>query len=288
MGIALNSALLEENDPMLKSLSQIWLRRELLWILVARNIKIRYKNSVLGFFWSLLSPLLLILIYACFAAILRFNEGRPSYLQFLVIGIIVWQFLSMCLNDSLYAIMGSSNLVKKTAFPRMILPLAMVLANLANFMLTWIVLFLYLLISGMHFQYLLLLPVVLLAQTALCLGLALCLSACNVFFRDTEHILGVGTLAWFFMTPIFYPTQMQLKFLPESGAWVAFLNPMTGIMRAYRLLLMSGDLHGVAGELAVIPVPTSFLWISAAVCVAVLGIGFAVFQKLQFRFGDEL
>jgi lipopolysaccharide transport system permease protein len=273
---------------MLKLVSEVWLRRELLWILVGRNLKIRYKHSVLGFFWSLLSPLLLILIYASFAAILRFNEGRPNYLQFLVIGIIVWQFLSMCLNDSLYAIMGSANLVKKTAFPRVILPLAMVLANLANFMLTWIVLFLYLVVTGMHFQYLFLLPVVLLAQTALCLGLALCLSACNVFFRDTEHILGVGTLAWFFMTPIFYPTQMQLKFLPESMAWLAFLNPMTGIMRAYRMVLMSDKLHSVAGPLGDIAVPTAHVGISAAVCVVVLGGGLAVFQKLESRFGDEL
>ncbi len=266
---------------MLKLVSEIWRRRELLWILVGRNLKLRYKHSVLGFFWSLLSPLLLILIYATFAAILKFNVGRPNYLQFLVIGIVIWQFLSMCLNDSLNTILGSANLVKKTAFPRIILPLSMVLANLANFLLTWIVLFLYLLFSGMHFQHIEFLAVVLLAQTALCLGLALFLSTCNVFFRDTEHILGVGTLAWFFMTPIFYPLKDQLAFLPDRLEWLAFFNPMTGVMWGYRTVLMADKIPDVS-------VPLWFPSISAAVCFVVLGIGLVVFQKLQSRFGDEL
>jgi len=266
---------------MIEAMKEVWLRRELLWILVVRNLKLRYKHSVLGFFWSLLGPLLLILIYATFAAILRFNENNPNYLQFLVVGIVVWQFLAMCLNDSLYAIMGNVNLVKKTAFPRIILPLAMVLANLLNFLLTWIVLFLYLTVVRMEFQYLWLLPVVLLVQCALCLGLALGLSAVNVFFRDTEHILGVGTLAWFFMTPIFYPVRMQLDKLPDGMDWLAFLNPMTGIIWAYRTLLMGSKLPDMA-------VPRSYLLISAAVCFIVLGFGLTTFQKLQTRFGDEL
>jgi len=265
----------------LNVLKEVWLRRELLWILVVRNLKLRYKHSALGFFWSLLSPLLLILIYAVFAAILRFNQDQPSYLQFLVIGIVVWQFLSMCLNDSLYAIMGNVNLVKKTSFPRIILPLAMVIANLLNFLLTWIVLFAYLIFMKMPFEHLEILPIILLVQTTLCLGLALFLSSLNVFFRDTEHILGIGTLAWFFMTPIFYPVKMQLEFLPEKLQWAAFLNPMSGIIWGYRRVLMGPELSDIA-------VPVYYPAISAAVCFVMLGIGFALFQKLQVRFGDEL
>jgi len=202
-------------------------------------------------------------------------------LEFLVIGIVIWQFLSMCLNDSLYAIMGNSNLVKKTSFPRIILPLAMVISNLLNFLLTWVVLFAYLALMGMPFQHLELLPVVLLIQTALCLGLALLLSSLNVFFRDTEHILGIGTLAWFFMSPIFYPISMQLGFLPEKLAWLAFLNPMSGVLWGYRRLLMGSNMPDAS-------IPLSHLGISAVVSFVMLGIGFALFQKLQVRFGDEL
>ncbi len=260
----------------------MWRWRELLWILVCRNLKIRYKGSTLGFFWSLLGPVLLILIYAVFASILRFNEGRPQYLQFLVIGICVWQFLAMCLNDSLYAVMGNVNLVKKTAFPRIILPLAMVCANVINFLLTWCVLLLYLLLAGMPMLHLYLLPVVLLVQVVLCFGMALILSTSNVFLRDTEHMLGIGTLAWFFLSPIFYPVEMQLRFLPSQAAWLAFLNPMTGIVWCYRRLLMADAMPDL------LAVPAAGLLTSLLVCLSVLGIGLCTFQKSQAKFGDVL
>lgn len=267
---------------MVTTCKAMWRWRELLWILVCRNLKIRYKGSTLGFFWSLLSPVLLILIYAVFAAILRFNEGRPNYLQFLVIGIAVWQFLSMCLNDSLYAVMGNVNLVKKTAFPRVILPLAMVCANLINFLLTWCVLLLYLLLMRMPMDHIYLLPFILLVQTALCLGAALILSTSNVFLRDTEHILGIGTLAWFFLSPIFYPVEMQMNFLPPSASWLVFLNPMTGIVWCYRRVLMSTAMPDLQ------TVPVSGPLISLLVCLVVLAIGLITFQKAQVRFGDVL
>ncbi len=263
-------------------------RRELLTILVSRNLKIRYKQSLLGFFWSLLGPLLMILIYAIFASILKFNSGRPHYLEFLVVGIVTWQFLAMCLNDSLHAVMGNANLIKKTRFPRIILPLAMVIANLANFLLSWVVLVIYLLCMRMPFEHLWLVPVVIGLQTCLCLGLALVLSTANVFFRDTEHILGVATLAWFFLSPVFYPVQMQMEQLRElaGGAlWIqyaAFLNPMTGIVWAYRRLLMSTW----AGDVPVLA--AGQLGLSAAVCLAVLAIGIHVFRSCETRFGDQL
>lgn len=262
--------------------NNLWQRRDLLGILIVRNLKIRYKGSFLGFFWSLLSPLLLIIIYGVFAAILRFNENRPNYLQFLVIGITCWQFLSMCLNDSLYAVLGNGNLVKKTAFPRLILPLAMVSANLVNFMLTWCVLFPYLLIVRMPMQHLYFLPLILLFQTMLALGLALMLSASNVFFRDTEHILGTGTLAWFFLSPIMYPIELQLDFLSERLQWLVFLNPMTGILYAYRQLLMSTGMPDVQN------LPLSYLGISGGICLVVLGLGFWIYQSAQARFGDVM
>jgi lipopolysaccharide transport system permease protein len=268
--------------------AEVYARRELLAILVARNLKIRYKQSVLGFFWSLLGPLLLIVIYAIFAGILKFNSGRPHYLQFLVVGIVTWQFLAMCLNDSLYAVMGNANLVKKTRFPRIILPLAMVLANLANFLLSWVVLLIYLVWMRLPFEHLWLLPFVVLLQAGLCLGMSLILATANVFFRDTEHILGVGILAWFFLSPIFYPVQMQLDKLHDLGSaaavlrYAVFLNPMTGIVWLYRRILMStqaGDIGALLpGQLA----------ISVGMCMLLLAVGLVVFQSCEPRFGDEL
>lgn len=259
-------------------LRQIVERRELLAILVSRNLKIRYKSSVLGFFWTLLGPLCMIAIYGVFAALLKFSNMRPNYLEYLISGLVAWQFLLMCLGDSLHAIMGNSNLVKKTAFPRIVLPLSMVIANLINFFLTLAVLMCYLLFfSSASFGPVYLFPLVLLTHVALCLGMSLLLATSNVFFRDTEHILSIVTLAWFFMSPIMYPINMQLQHLPDNIEWLAFLNPLSGILCSYRTMFIADP-----------AVPIAYLGVSFAVSWIVLFIGLAVFQKAQMRFGDEL
>lgn len=253
-------------------------RRELLGMLIVRNLKIRYKSSALGFLWSLLTPLLMIVIYALFARIMRWNMGRKDFLEFLVVGIVVWQFVATCVNDSLHAITGNSNLIKKTAFPRLVIPLAQVLANLVNFLLTAVVLVLFLVLQGATFRHLFWLPVVILTQAALCLGLALIVAAVNVYLKDTEHILGIGLMAWFFLSPVFYGVGFQLDRVP-SHPWLAFLNPMTGLLSAYRGIFLSDPLPaGGPGLVA----------LSGGVCAGVLLIGIAVFQKLQVHFADEL
>jgi lipopolysaccharide transport system permease protein len=173
--------------------------------------------------------------------------------------------------------MGNSSLVKKTSFPRIILPLSTVAANLVNFLLTAAVVCVYLLVSRATPTHLEFLPVALLTQCALCLGAGLIVATLNVFFRDTEHIMGVATLAWFFLTPVFYPVGNQLGALPQGLGWMAFLNPMTGIVCAYRGIAM-GDPLPARGGMA----------LSFAICWALLLAGIAVFQRCQSRFGDEL
>lgn len=256
---------------------EIYRRRELLLMLAGRNLKIRYKNSTLGFFWSLLVPLIFIAIYATFAKILRFNEGNPAYLQFLIVGIVMWQFIGMCLNDSLQAINGNANLVKKTAFARIVLPLSTIVANFANFLLTVLVLAVYLLAVGMPMRGLAYLPLVLATQFALGLGLGLMVATSNVFFRDTEHVIGIFTLAWFFLTPIFYPVALQFAQIPETWPGLVFLNPMTGILSCYRAILMSNPMPEW-------PLPL----ISFAVSWLLLVCGVAVFQSQESKFADVL
>ncbi|MBN2301363.1 MAG: ABC transporter permease [Lentisphaerae bacterium] len=266
---------------MFRLLKEIYQRRELLLILIARNLKVRYKNSALGFFWTLLGPLFMILIYATFASILKWDSGQPNYLQFLIVGLVVWQFLLMCLNDSLHAVVGNSNLVKRTVFPRIILPLSTVTANLVNFLLTLCVLTAYLLLTRIQMHNLGFLPVVLLTQFALCLGMALIIATANVFLRDTEHILSIVTLAWFFLSPIFYSMDLQLGQLSKisvwSMHWIAFINPMSGLLCAYRALFMSDN-----------SVAVNHMLISFAVSWVLLLIGIVVFQRFQMKFGDEL
>lgn len=254
-------------------IKDIWGNRELLQLLVARNIKIRYKSSILGFLWTLLNPIFFIAIYAMFLGLLKVQIPLPL----LVSGIIVWSFLDMCLGDSLYAIIGNTNLVKKTSFARPTLPLAMVLSNLVNFLLSMVVLAVYLLFANVTGQYLWLLPVIVVTQTALCLGLALIISALNVYFRDTEHILAVVKLAWFFMTPIIYPITFVFDHLSPLMQKAAFLNPMTGVVTAYRWVLMSEDV-----------IAPRLVTMSHLICWIVLVAGVLIFQRAERGFADEL
>jgi lipopolysaccharide transport system permease protein len=251
--------------------------RELFVLLVQRNIKIRYKNSSIGFFWSLLSPLFLILIYSIFLGLMRFPVHFPT----LVIGIFVWQFHTLCAGDALHAILGNANLIKKTAFPRILLPGAMVGANLFNFLLSMGVLLVYLALArvlyfGPQFP---MLPLLILTQTALCLGLALLLSSVNVFFRDTEHLFGMVMMAWFFMTPVLYPVGEVVQRFAGRPVLLTlyFLNPMAGLVSGYRRCLMGTT-----------DIPWDMLVPSFAVAWLVAIIGFLVFRRVQYRFAEEL
>ena len=262
----------------------------LLATLVARNLKIRYKGSVLGFFWSLLTPALTILMYAVFAHILKFNNGQPRYLEFLVVGIVVWTYTVGTLNDSLFAIVGNTNLVKKVYFPREILPLSTALANGVNMLLTCIPLVIYLAFTGaldFSAKTLWVFPA-LISHTVLCIGIAFLVSTLNVFFRDTQHVIGVGQLAWFFLTPVFYGLSMQLgvlSFLPGQLKGLAFLNPMTGILSMYRRGLMGADF--IAPEFVSVVSPW-WVALSVGVCATMFIVGSLALRKGDRSFGDVL
>ena len=257
-------------------LREIWGRRYLLWLMTARNVKLRYRNSVLGFFWSLLGPIFLIIIYSAFLRVMKFRIDLPI----LVVGIVCWQFLAMCLGDSLGAIVGNSNLVTKASFPRSILPLSMVAGNVFNFFLSMLVVIVYLFISGADFGNPLWMLAAFGGQCVLCLGIGLLVGAANVFFRDTEHLLSVVMLAWFFMTPVIYPIERVIgpdSPLPDWVKVVYFANPMTGIVSAYRASLLSSALPGAG-----------LMLLSFAMCFVVLLVGILAFRKGEPRFGDVL
>ena len=258
---------------MTSRVGQLLQHRELLLLLVQRNLKIRYKDSVLGFFWTLLGPLLLILIYAVFLGIMRFQVS----MSLLFTGIFAWQYLATCLGDSAAVVIGSANLIKKTAFPRIVLPLAMVLANLINFLLSLLVVVVYLLIHGEPMGFLGWAFVALIFHVALCAGVSLLVSATNVFYRDVQQVLSVATLAWFFVTPVIYPPELVTGRFGGALQYLYFANPMTGILAGYRAALMNAPCPGL-GPLA----------LSFAVSAGVLLLGILVFQRCQIRFADEL
>ena len=254
----------------MKVIKEIFQRRELLANLIVRNLKIRYKGSILGFFWSLLDPLLMMLVYLVFIKLMRFSIELPV----LLVGVIAWQFFVMCTNDSVGAITGNANLVKKTYFPRTILPLATVIANLVNFLLSILVLVVILLFFRVPFGITLIwFPIIVLFHFILCLGLSLIVSCLNVFFRDTEHFIGVILMSWFFMTPIIYPASK----IPEKYLNLYFLNPMAVLITMYRYVFLGKDLPSVGT-----------FYVSFIIIIAVFFIGWWIFLRYQKYFADEL
>ena len=240
-----------------------------------RNLKIRYQGSVLGFFWTLLNPLFMMLIYLVIFVHIMKIKIRVEYL---LTGLIPWQFFAMSLSDAANSIVGHSNLVKKTHFPRIILPLAMVVANLINFLLSLLVLFVFLIILKVSFTLqLIYLPLIILFQTILCLGLSLIIACSNVYFRDTEHILSIVLMAWFFLTPIIYPLDLAFGALSGKLFYLYLINPMTPIAIVYRHIFL-GSALGVS----------PFLFLSFCLPGIIFTIGAYVFFKFEGDFADVL
>ena len=255
---------------MFEAVKEIYERKELLSNLIIRNLKIRYKGSILGFFWSLLDPLLMMLVYLVFIKLMRFSIELPV----LLVGVIAWQFFVMCISDSVGAITGNTNLVKKTYFPRAILPLATVVANLVNFMLSIFVLIIVLIFFGIKIKFILMLfPIIVVFQFFLCLGISFIISCSNVFFKDTEHLISVILMTWFFMTPIIYP----ISRVPERYCSLYFLNPMASIITMYRYMFLGKSIPEV-----------STFYISFGITIIIFVLGWLIFSKYQKYFADEL
>lgn len=262
---------------------QLWQYRELIWNLVVRDLKSRYKNSVLGFVWSLLNPLGMMLVFTIVFTILLPNQIE-RFPIFLLCGLLPWNYFTGGVMMSTNSIVGNAGLVKKVYFPREVLPIATVLSTLVNFLLSLLVLFAVLLIMRAQFSpWLWLLPVVILVQTCFVLGIALILSALNVFYRDTIMIMDVVLLAWFFLTPVVYPIDV----LPSSyqlwgitldvRRWMYIVNPMASLIAAYRDLLYWGYRTNL-----------DFFIRTALTSLLILIIGYWVFLRYSGRFGEEL
>jgi lipopolysaccharide transport system permease protein len=258
--------------------------RELIYNLVQRELKARYKNSVLGFVWSLLNPLGMMVVFTIVFSVLMPNNSVPNYPIFLLCGLLPWNFFSASIMTGTNSIVANGNLVKKVYFPREVLPIATVLANLVNFLLALVVLFAAMLLVRIPLSpWLVLLPVVILIQTCFTLGIVFLLSTFQVFYRDTLIVLDVVLLAWFFLTPVFYPTSLLPTSLTVLGITIDvqramyILNPMASLINMYRDLLYWGY-----------RTDPDFFWRTSLTALSVLGIGYWVFVKYSGRFGEEV
>jgi lipopolysaccharide transport system permease protein len=246
------------------NLSELWYYRELLYFLTWRDVKIRYKQTVLGALWAVIQPLLTMLIFSLFFGRLA---GVPSdnipYPIFAYASLLPWTFFANAISNSGNSLVGNSNLISKVYFPRMIIPGAAVAAGLVDFAIA------FLLLVGLMFYYhiavtwnLLLFPVVLLLTTVLATAVGMWLSALNVKYRDVRFALPFVVQLWMFVSPVIYPA----SFLPRNVRWILFLNPMTGIIEACRSALFGHP----------------FNWTSLGISAAITA-GFLVYSSYSFR-----
>lgn len=220
---------------MIDKLKEIYRYRFLVVSLVSRDLKVKYKGSVLGFFWSLLNPLVMLAVYTvAFKYIIRVRvENFPV---FFLCAFLPWSFLASSLSMSVGSIKDNGSLVKKVYFPREVLPLSIVLSSLVQFLLTFLILIPALLLFKIDLGLpLLFLPILILFQTGFILGLSFFFSAFNVFFSDVKHLLEIFLQIWFWLTPIIYP----ISFVPERFQSLYRLNPAVLFVEGYRNLLLN-------------------------------------------------
>ena len=264
--------------------------RYLLKNLVIRDLKARYKNSILGVVWSLLHPVLMMAVYTVLFTILIPNEDIEIYPIFILVALIPWQFHTGTLMSSANAITGNAQIIKKVYFPRILLPIATLLSNLVNLLLASLVLLVLLYAFGLGLTiHALWVPLILLTQMVFLLGLSLIVSTLQTFYRDTLMILEVGLLAWFFLTPVFYPFE---RFGSNAILWgisfnparvMRWLNPMASIVDGYRTVLW-GNVGG-NGPASMDPLALLRTFITA---VLIFIIGYTIFSRSEHLFGEKL
>lgn len=221
---------------MIERLKDLWLHRELLWNMTVKELKVKYKRSVLGFVWSFMNPIIMLVVFSLVFSLLV-KSNMQWFAVFLMSGLLPWLFFVNSLNQSVGSIVNNPGLVKKVYFPREILPLAAVGANIFHFIMQMLVFFVFLLIIQWHFSiYLLLFPLVLALEVVFALGMALFVSAANVYLRDVQHFVEVATMAWFWLTPIVYPIGLVSDKLGSLFP-LYLLNPVTNIVLLWQYII---------------------------------------------------
>ncbi len=222
-------------------LREIWAHRELLYFLVWRDLKVRYKQTVLGASWVILQPVLMTMVFAIFLGrIAHVPSANVPYILFLYSGLLPWTFFSNAVASSSHSLIASAHMITKVYFPRALVPAAAVLVRLSDFMVASVIL------GGLMIYYrqpftwaILLAPLLILHLTLLALALGMWFAALNVKYRDIGTVLPVLLQLWMFASPIIYPSSL----VPANWRWAYELNPLSGIIEGFRAALLGADFN---------------------------------------------
>ena len=258
---------------MITQAQQLLKTHDLVWAWTVRTLRGRYQQSALGWFWAIVQPVATVAIFSLvFTRIVPVDTSGVPYILFSYTAVVPWTLLSSAITDMAMSLVSNMNLVGKIYFPREALPIATLLARLVDFGISFIlliilVIFYRLPISPLGLLYL---PLILLIQLALILGLGIGAAAMNVFYRDVDPLLKLIIQIWFYASPILYPVSL----VPEKWRTLYFLNPMAGIIAAYRDVLIYNR------------VPGDYLLPAAVISLVILVAGYWFFKRVEFQFAD--
>jgi lipopolysaccharide transport system permease protein len=256
-------------------LAELWAYRELLYFLVWRDVKVRYKQTLFGAAWAVLQPVLTMVVFSVFfGRLARVPSDGIPYPIFAYAGLVPWTLFAYGLNQGTNSVVGGAGLVKKVYFPRLCMPLAAVLSGIVDFVLALLTLFVLGAYYGVPLSWrILALPVFVLLTLITALAVALWLSALNVHYRDVRFVVPFLVQTWFFATPIAYPSSL----LSEPWRTLYGLNPMVGVVEGFRWALLNVN-HA----------PGPMVWVSAGVAVALLVSGAYYFRRMEKTFADKV
>ncbi len=253
---------------------ELWAYRELLWVLTRRDIKVRYKQAVLGAGWAILRPFITMVIFSIvFGQLAKMPSDGYPYPVFVYAALLPWTFFASAIGASSQSLVGSAHLVSKVYFPRLIIPLASVGAGLIDLLISTAIMLGLLIWYGVPITAnLLAAPVLLVAVAFTALGVGTLLSALTVAYRDFTQLTPFLIQIWLYATPVIFP----LSLVPDKWKWLFLLNPMTGLVEGFRAAFLGSpfDFAGLA--------------ISFAVAFACFAIGVLYFEKVERRFADIL
>lgn len=251
---------------------ELWAFRELLRVLVERDVRVRYKQTVLGFAWAIIQPVMAMVIFSIFFGNFAKmpSDGLP-YPIFVYAALLPWMFFANAITNSAGSLVGSTNLVSKVYFPRLIIPLSSIGAGLVDFVIASSVLLVMMLYYGIGWSVnLLVVPLLALGIIFAALGVGTLLSALTVTYRDFRYVVPFMVQIWMFATPVAYPASI----VPEAWRWLFYLNPMTGLIEGFRSAFLDR------------PFDIAALFVSLVISAAMFLAGIAYFEKVERRFAD--
>ncbi len=248
--------------------------RQMIYSMVRKEIRGRYKGSVLGFMWTFLNPLLQLVVYTLVFSVIMRAEIEKYYL-FLFVALVPWMFFSGAVTSGAESVVESADLIKKIYFPREVLTIAKVTSAFVNMILTFVAVFFVLIVTGYGINpaALLFMPIVMAVEYIFCLGIAMIVSSLTVYFRDLLYILNIVVMAWQYLTPVMYPE----SWVPEQLMFLWRLNPMTPVINAYRDILYYKKTPELAN-----------LALACTIGVVFILVGYLIFRRLQKGFVEEL